>query len=1008
MEYKERRFEQDIETYLLEQAGYVKANKKDYDADKALDLKTLIGFIKKTQPDEWKRYEVIYGDNSSKKFYKRFSEVVNDFGLIHVLRYGIDDRGVNLRVCYFKPESTLNSLTLDRYRANVMSLARQFYYSTENANSIDMVLSLNGIPIVAMELKNQFTGQSVENAKKQYIYDRNPRELCFNFNKRFLVYFAVDLYQVWMTTQLKGKDTYFLPFNQGSGGAGKVGGLGNPENPDGYNTAYLWQKVLRKDSLMNIIQRFLHLEVTKSKEIKNGKTRNITKKTIIFPRYHQLDVVTKLISHVQENGAGKNYLIQHSAGSGKSNSIAWTAYRLSSLHDDNNNNIFTSVIIVTDRRVLDSQLQGVIASFDHRRGVIETIDDKKNSQDLKNAINAGVKIIVTTLQKFPVIFDEVENTSGKRFAVIVDEAHSSQTGTSAQKLKTALADNDQALEEFAQFENTEESNRADFEDKLIEELQSHGKHRNLSFFAFTATPKEKTLEMFGQEQNDGTFHPFHIYSMKQAIEEGFIHDVLAHYMTYNTCFKIAKEISDNPELPESEATKAIKRYQSLHPYNLQQKTAVMVEYFRDVTRKKIGGKAKAMLVTASRLHAVRYYHEFKRYIEYKKYNNVDVLVAFSGTVKDGDNEYTEVGLNIKKDGSKVSEKQLKETFHGPEFNILIVAEKYQTGFDEPLLHTMFVDKKLSGVKAVQTLSRLNRTRSGKTETFVMDFVNEADDIRNSFTPFYKETVLDEEINVNLIYNTKILIREFYLYSQDDIEQFNIIYYSKKQSEHDLGKLASQFTRLIKQYLELDAEEQFKFKKAVRNFVKWYAYITQITRLFDKELHKEYNYLKYLAKVLPNKSTEKVDLEDKIKLEYYRLDKSFEGDIQLEEENENGLLVNPKTLNVDKPKDPKDELLDVIINHINDRFSGIFDEGDKVIVETLFNKILEQNSKLKRYAKKHNPEIFNTKLEEVFESAAHSCYAEQMGAFKKLFENAEFYNAIMSAIGSAAYSVLGRE
>lgn len=1002
MEYKEERFEQDIETSLLTHGGYVQGDMSTYDAGCAIDLPVLVSFIKKTQEKEWQRYETIYGLNADKKLYKRFNEEVTAHGLIHVLRHGVSDRGVKLKVCYFKPESSLNELLIQNYNANVLTVTRQFAYSTENKNTLDMALSLNGIPIVALELKNQITGQSVENAKKQFMYDRNPKEPCFQFNRRFLVYFAVDLFDVWMTTQLKEKDTYFLPFNQGTGGAGRVGGAGNPENTDGYNTAYLWEQVLAKDSLMNIIQRFLHLSVEKKKEIANGQEKMVKRESVIFPRYHQLDVVSKIIDDVKTNGSGKNYMIQHSAGSGKSNSIAWTCYRLASLHDDYNNNIFTSVIIVTDRRVLDKQLQDTISSFDHTFGLVETIGEGKSSKDLRDAINAGKKIIVTTLQKFPVIYEEIDNNKGKRFAVIVDEAHSSQTGSSAQKLKTALADSEEALKEFAEIEGKEEENQEDFEDKLVKELVTHGKHKNLSFLAFTATPKEKTLEMFGNMHPDGTFHPFHIYSMKQAIDEGFILDVLANYMTYKTCFKIAKSTPDNPELPESEARKAIKRFESLHPYNLQQKTAIMVEYFRDVTMKKIGGHAKAMVVTASRLHAVRYFKEFKKYIEHKGYTDLDVLVAFSGTVKDGADEYTEPGLNIKKDGSKVSERQLPETFHGDEFSMLIVAEKYQTGFDEPLLHTMFVDKQLAGVKAVQTLSRLNRTTRGKEDTFIMDFVNEAEDIREAFAPYFKETVLDEEINVNLIYDTKVLIRQFMLYNDGDVEKFNEIYYKKTQSDKDLGKIASLFTPLLTNFTKFTDEDQFKFKKAVKNFVKWYAYITQITRLFDRALQKEYNYLKYLSKVLPSKPAEKIDLEDKIKLEYYRLDKTFEGDVGLQTPGDSVVIENPKGIDLDKSKDPESELLEIIINHINDKFNGIFTDGDKVIVETLYTKILQNDKKLKRYAKKDNPEVFNSKFDKIFEDIAHECYAEQMGAFKKLFEDKDFYTTIMSEIAREAY------
>lgn len=424
----------------------------------------------------------------------------------------------------------------------------------------------------------------------------------------------------------------------------------------------------------------------------DGSEKITKKKSLVFPRYHQLDVVRKLIDDVSEHGAGVNYLIQHSAGSGKSNSIAWTAYRLASLHDEENRSVFSSVIVVTDRTVLDAQLQETISGFDHTLGAVETIGEDKNSKNLRDAINDGVRIIVTTLQKFPVIYQEVDKVAGRNFAVIVDEAHSSQTGSSAMKLKAALADTEAALREYAEIEGKAED-EIDRNDKLVQEMITHGKHPNLSFFAFTATPKAQTLEMFGEPWEDGSFHPFHIYSMRQAIEEGFILDVLQNYMTYDTCFKIAKNTQENPELSESRATKVIKKYEKLHPYNISQKSQIIVETFRETTRHKIGGKGKMMVVTDSRLAAVRYFHEIKRYIEEQHYTDMDVLTAFSGSVQDGDNEYTESGLNVRKDGSHISESQTKAEFHD-NFNVLVVAEKYQTGFDEPLLHTMIVDKKL--------------------------------------------------------------------------------------------------------------------------------------------------------------------------------------------------------------------------------------------------------------------------------------------------------------------------
>lgn len=1002
--YKEITFEEDIEFSLLEN-GYIKGDPFTYDKEKAMDINTLITFIKETQPKQWSRFERQCNSDIEKKFYKAVNDAINSYGLIKVLREGFSYRGIKFKIVYFKPESKLNHELIDLYNKNILTCTRQFHYSLDNNNSIDMVLSVNGIPVVALELKDQLTGQNVENAKLQYMYDRNPRELCFNFNKRILVYFAVDLYDVYMTTKLEGKNTYFLPFNQGSNGAGHDGGAGNPQNPHGYATSYLWEKVLQKDSLLEILQKYIHLDVQEQKVIKDNKEKKEVKKKIIFPRYHQLDVVTKLVEDVRKNGSGKNYLIQHSAGSGKSNSIAWTSYRMANLHDENDKNIFNSVIVVTDRKVLDSQLQDTISSFDHRAGLVETIDDKKTSKDLRDAINDGKKIIITTLQKFPVIYEEIDDNTGKNFAVIVDEAHSSQTGSSALKLKSALADTQDALKEYAEIEGKAEEELLDAEDKLVQELLVHGRHKNLSFFAFTATPKPKTLEMFGEEHDDGTFHPFHVYSMRQAIEEGFILDVLKNYMTYRNCYRIAKSTPDNPSLPVSKATKTVRKYKSLHPHNLQQKTAIMVEHFREITKNKIGGRAKSMVVTASRLHAVRYYHEFKRYIEKMGYDDVDILVAFSGVVKDGEIEYREPDLNMDKEGNHVSEKQLPSKFHD-DFNVLIVAEKYQTGFDEPLLHTMFVDKKLNGVKAVQTLSRLNRICKGKTDTFVLDFVNTADEIRDAFLPYYTETSLDEELNVDLIYKTQSQLRDYRLYNDDDIEKFVKINFKKgKQNATDLGKMTSLLKPIVNKYMNLNEDDRYKFLRTIRNFNKWYSYIIQITRMFDKDLHKEYSFTSYLQKLLPRNKVADVDLEGKLKLEFYKLEETFKGDITLNPSLEDTELVNVKNIDAGDKKE-EDELLENIIRKINERFEGKFTEGDRVIVETIYNKCLKDNAKLKKQAKNNDSEVFEkTIFPKVFDKVAQECYMEQMKAFSKLFEDKEFYISVMKSIAKEAYKDL---
>lgn len=1003
IESKEIRFEQDIETSLVSYDGWDACafSHLHFDASKGIDLSTLIHFVQQTQPKAWKRYENIFKSDAPDKFYKRFNEVVNAEGMLYVLRHGFKDRGVSFRVIYFKPVSSLNYETQKLYEMNRFNVVRQFKYSAKNNNSIDMVLMINGIPLVALELKNQYTGQSVEHAKVQFQQNRDPKELVFKFNTRFLVYFAVDHYEAYMTTRLSGKKTFFLPFNQGSNGPGKVGGKGNPSR-EGYPTAYLWEDILKRDHLMDIIQRFMNLEIKKEKQ----GDKEITKRTLIFPRYHQLDVVKKLVADVRAEGSGKNYLIQHSAGSGKSNSIAWLAYHLSSVHNSKDEPIFTSTIIVTDRTVLDRQLQNTIMSFDHTTGQVETIGDKKTSQDLKVAINDGRKIIITTLQKFPVIYKEVDEMSGRKFAVIVDEAHSSQTGNSAQKLKAALADKKASLEEYKEIEEDIEATTNDGQDDLVETLLTQGRHRNLSFFAFTATPKEKTIEMFGKKNPDGTMSPFHVYSMRQAIEEGFILDVLKNYMTYSTSYRIAKEIDDNPELPKTEAVRAIAKYQSFHPWVLRQKTEVIIEQFREVTRRSIDGRGKAMVVTPSRLHAVRYLQEFRKYINEKGYKDVAALVAFSGTVTDEDgNDYTEPSLNRTKSGERVSENQLKETFHGEEFNILIVAEKYQTGFDEPLLHTMFVDKKLKGVKAVQTLSRLNRTISGKKDTFVLDFVNSEEDIADAFQPFYEKTNLKNEINVNLIYDTQNKLRKYNVYNDEDVAHVIklIRQAQKKQDERLLGRISSSFKPALDRYMDMAPDVQADFRITLRNFNKWYNYISQLDRTFDMELLEESIYTNYLIKFIPKEKRERVDIADKVKLEFYKLHQDFKGDIALVAEE--GELYNPEEINTAvKPPDEKEQL-DEIIQKVNERFPDDFTEADRVIIENLYKAFeKDPDAKVINMAKNNSKEMFRDSLfKDIFMKKVMQEYLGNQQAFEKLVGgDQEYYNTVYTLLADELY------
>jgi len=981
----EKQFESDIEYSLLTYGGYAKGDGKAFDRTVALDVGTLISFVKATQPKSWEKYETIYGTSCEKSFVERFCKEVRSLGLLSVLRHGFKDRGITFRVVYWKPETSINQTAQAQYERNVLHCTRQLHYSVSNENSIDIVLFLNGIPVVSMELKNQFTGQDTDNAIHQYKFDRASKDTIFEFKNRVLVHFAVDLYNVFMTTRLQGANTYFLPFNQGSNGSGNVGGKGNPQNPDGYQTAYLWEKVLAKDSLLEILHKYMHLQV-EVKEDKNGnKTR---KETIIFPRYHQLDVVTRLLADVKSNGAGHNYLIQHSAGSGKSNSIAWLAHRLSGLHNDLDQKIFRSVIVVTDRKVLDSQLQDTIYQFDHVDGVVQKID--KNAAQLKDAIDNGAPIIITTLQKFPVIYKEVMGQK-HNFAIIVDEAHSSQTGEAARKLKKALADTSVALEEYARLEGELEANTPDQQDKILNELATQGQHDNLSFFAFTATPKDKTLQMFGTPTADGKYVPYHIYSMKQAIEEGFILDVLKNYVTYKNYYKIIKTIDDDPQIETSSGVKAITRYESLHPHNIAQKTAIMIEHFREVTKKQIGGKAKAMVVTSSRLHAVRYLNEFKRYIKAHGYEDLDVLVAFSGEVIDDGEPYTEEKMN------GIKESQLKATFHGDEYHMLIVAEKYQTGFDEPLLHTMFVDKKLSGVKAVQTLSRLNRTTRGKDSTFVLDFVNSAEDIQKSFEPYYEATVLEQATDPNVLYDIKNTLDKYRIYTQTEIDAFAELYYSAdEQDAKTMGKLSSILVPAHDRYLATNEEDSQIFRTTLARFNRIYGFISQVCRMFDRDLHKFSVYAKFLYKVLPKEKGPYITIDDKVLLEYYRLEKEFDGSISLSG-NEGG-LGGIKGEAGARPK--KSNSLAEIIAAINEKYGTNFTEMDKVLEQIQQDFLADE--KLVSFAQNNDEAMFGLKFEQEFENFAAKRYEENDAFFVKMFTDSGVMKSIVDMLKPIIY------
>jgi type I restriction enzyme R subunit len=917
-DHTEKGFENAVTASLLSN-GYVAGEPGKFDPKLALDPGTLVTFLKASQPKEWARLAAIYGGEVDQKVVVAVVRDLDQRGLLDCLRHGVTDRGVKLRLAFFRPATGLNPETQTLYAANVLTVTRQVHFSEKNPDlSVDLLLSVNGLPLATAELKNPFTGQTVAHAKTQYKEDRDPKEPLFQFKRRALVHFAVDPDEVYMTTRLEGKKTYFLPFNKG-----RCGGKGNPENPTGYKTAYLWEEVWQRDSWLDILARFVHLEV-KDKVVAGAKVKV---ESMIFPRYHQLDAVRKLVVAARANGPGRNYLIQHSAGSGKSNTIAWLAHRLSTLHGGDDKLIFDSVIVITDRKVLDRQLQDTIYQFEHAQGVVKRIDE--NSSQLGDALAAGSKVIITTLQKFPFVLDRVKELPARRYALIVDEAHSSQTGESAGKLRKVLSV--ASLEDAEKEDATPDADEV--EEEILKTIRARGPQKNLSYFAFTATPKHKTLELFGSKGGtDGKPIPFHLYSMRQAIEEGFILDVLKNYTTYKTYYRLAKAVEDDPVVERSRATQAVARFVSLHPHNLAQKTEIMVEHFRTFTRKKIGGRAKAMLVTRSRLHAVRYKKAFDKYLTDKGITDVGVLVAFSGTVSDDSIEYTEPGMN------GIPMTQLPEVFDGDKHHILIVAEKYQTGFDQPLLHTMFVDKKLDGLQAVQTLSRLNRTCNGKEDTFVLDFVNDAEDVKEAFKPYFERTQVEECVEPNLLYTLKNKLDGFQIYYAQEVIDFAKVFFKPqvKQREQDQALLHKHIDPAVHRYEDEPDERRVDFRHQLGTYLRLYAFLAQMIDFHDPDLERLYAYGRLLITKLksPNEGGS-LDLGDDVRLHYYRLTRTHEGSVSLAP-GETEPVSGPTDVGTGRGKEPDTAKLSEIVSVLNDRFGTDFTKADQL----WFDQIIE--------------------------------------------------------------------
>ena len=1008
--HTERAFETAIEAELTGSGGYEKRSPSAFDEALALFPDDVSGFLRESQPAKWDALKALLGPKTVATVLDCLSKELELKGTLHVLRHGFKCYGKIFPMAWFRPNTTMNPEAAENYARNRLTITRQVAFTSVMKRAdgknrrciIDVTLAVNGIPIVTAELKNKLTGQPAADAIDQYEKKRDGRDLLFLFKRRALVHFAVDPDEVWMTTRLSGEETRFLPFNRGNNH-----GAGNPPVEGNWKTHYLWDQVLQADSLLEILQRFMHLEV-KDKQVKTDKgVRTVRKETMIFPRYHQLDAVRNLVAHAKGNGAGRNYLVQHSAGSGKSNSIAWLAHRLASLHDKHDEKVFHSVIVVTDRRVLDQQLQATVYQIEHKTGVVEKIDE--DTQQLAQAMSQGTPIVITTIQKFPFISQALStlekkgtgvkiDTAGKRFAVIVDEAHSSQSGETATALKGML--NKEGIEAAiaAQLSDEEDDDLSDeAKAAILRDSLQRARQPNLSFFAFTATPKFKTKALFDEPGPTGT-SPFHEYTMRQAIEEGFVMDVLQNYTTYKRFFGLIKQVENDPDVPRRRAAKVLTRYLELHPVNIEQVISVIVEHFRLYVMHELGGRAKAMVVTGSRLAAVKYKLAFDRYIRDRGYTGIRSLVAFSGTVEDPDDpgsSYTEVSMN---DG--VAERELPETFERNDYRVLLVAEKYQTGFDQPLLQTMYVVKRLAGVQAVQTLSRLNRIAPGKSRTFVLDFFNEEDEIYKAFKPYYETTPVGENADPHRLSELQHHLLEWTIFTPADVTAFAEVWYRGKRnhSATDHRVMNAVLDAVVQRFQDREEEEREKFRGQLRAYRNLYAFLSQIIPYQDSDLERLYAFVRNLLTKLPPPGDGKAFvLDDEVALRFFRLQQMTEGSIELAAGDADP-LKGPTDLGTAGIKD-EEVALSSLIDRLNERFGTDFTEADQLFFDQI-RASAENDENIAEVARANNFTDFASYLDRMLDELFIARMEGNEEIFSRVMTDAEFR--------SAAHGHLARE
>lgn len=978
-------FQQWIIKDLKEKNGYIQRDTAQYNPRLAMDVDLLWDFLMETQEETM---DYLLKKLNKDTIINLINKEIVKGGFLFALKEGVFIENKQLRLLYRKPATSFNEKAVKQYHANRLSVIEEVVY--EESDRIDLVIFINGLALFAIELKFNPSGQSVQDAIKQ-LKGRNAKNRLFRFEQGVLASFAVDALEVYMTTQLKGQETYFLPFNMGKG-QGIDMGSGNPHNPDGVDTEYLWLDVMTKDSILQLIESFIFFEIDK---------KDPKKKTLIFPRYHQRRAVSRLLEDMRSNHTESNYLIQHSAGSGKTNTIAWLAHSLVSLHDEENNNIVDTVLIVTDRIVVDRQLQDAVKQIGHKNGVVKVMGDRETSSDLADAIAGNTKIIATTIHKFAQInqsdWMSVGNTANKKFAILIDEAHSSTTGSYMSSVSQVLTETDI---ENGTIEELQEVTAAD---AIEREIARTGKQANVSIIAFTATPKATTLQLFGTTQPDGSKAPFDVYSMKQAIEEGFILDVLNNYTTYKTYYRLNKAVEEDPELKTTIAKRKIAKFVELSDENIDQKVEIIMDHFisHDIMA-ELGGQGKAMIVTSGREAAVKYQLAFKKYFKEHSITSIGTMIAFSGKVNYLGSEYSESAMN----GFK--EDDLKDNFNTDDYQVLIVANKYQTGFNQPKLVAMYVDKKLRNVAAVQTLSRLNRIFRGyNKKTFILDFKNTYDDIRAAFAPYYRETILADTITPSDILDLDRKIDEYSILDNSVVHEFNQFLYQEKRSSREKQKMVALLNKGYDRIKRFDEKEQLSIRRVIRSFIRMYTFLIQATAYQNEMLHERYNYLQSLVKMIDVRlGGNDFTIADKIVVDYMKHKQTgyFTSSPELENDPE---LKLPKP-NLTSITDEQEKRLSEILEEINEQLNLNIDSEVGISGAVSIRELLKKNARLKQSAHVNSREDFKFAFEEEIDNALTEGYSQSQDLFGALLNNEAFKKRMANIFLNDVYKSLKEE